>query len=317
MRQGDKAIALLFLFASMGCSHIRPDPVLPPSIEAQYPSLEIQACGQLPDELGMVLCPVVKGEPLSRLNFRVMGYYKGTIKVASKECEIDESISYEGTGLVQIPLRGTAEKSCVASVTVSPQFPREEKSGIKIHSLRGHLVVRVLPAGQQWVGFARKVTGDFSSGLRMWVGPQESVLVLVAGCGQSVYNEVHQVVDGFLDLNLSSLVPKVMPIQVCVLEGAVVSQDYQDLLFSVAVANYDPRYTSLPIPSTRVEKGKLYVNADNAVSAIALNEEYRLNNKGSFKFDPQVTNYLRLLTVAGRALLGVWLPEQQVWQWKK
>lgn len=309
----------LLLALVAGCAgKIRPDPVAVSAMDAGYPSAEVRACGKEPDELGLVPCSIKEGQLLDSLKIQVVGYYKGTIKFSSDECGVNQEVSYEGTALVPLSIPGEASRNCLVTVTVSPNFPRESSSGIKVHSLRGHVYIHVLKANENfWNGHARKVTGNFSSHLSLWVGNQTEVRVVLAGCGMAQpWDKRLPVVDGSVDVELSEIIPQEPAVKTCILEGVIISQVYKDVLMSVMVSKFDDRFTPLPIPVVKVDGDKLIVEADAGVSAIALNQEYKLNRKAKFKFDPKAVNYLRMVTVAGRAVLGIWNPQSQDWSWK-
>ena len=309
---------LFVVLALVGCGgqKLHQDPVWPVPFDAEYPTAEVQACGVLHD-LGHALCSIERGQPYDQVKFGVYVYYKGTVKVASRDCGLDEEYTYDQTGVLPISIPGNATKSCNITVTVQPKFPNEESSGIKIYSLKGMLFIRVVEkTNKNWKGFAEKVSGqNFSATINMWVGKQDTdVEMNVAGCGSSL-KKVLKPVDGYVELELEEALPADMGLRTCTLEGYVRSKVFKDLLFNILVSKYDERTVPLPIPVAKIDGKKITITGDSAVSVVALNEKYEIDNTAKFDWDATKTNTVRLLTTSGRSVVGTWLPGKG-WTWK-
>lgn len=309
---------LLLVLAVVGCGkgNLRQDPVWPVPFDAEYPTAEIQACGMVHD-LGHALCAVERGQPYNQVKLGVYVYYKGTVKVASRDCDLDEEFTYDQTGVLPINIPGGAGKNCNITVTVQPKFPKEE-NGVKIHSLKGMLFIRVLEkTNKNWKGFAEKIAGkNFSATITMWVGKQDSdVEVNVGGCGSAGYKAVARPVDGFVEFEVEDVLPADMPLKTCTMEGYVRSKVFKDFLFNVLISKYDERMTPLPIPAVKIDGKKIIITADSAVSVIAVNDKYELSNEVKLDWKADQVNTVRLLTVSGRSVVGIWTPGKG-WLWK-
>lgn len=307
---------IVLLLVVTGCGkNIRPDPVFPPSIEAEYPSAEVRACGKLM-QLGQSVCSLEKGKPYNNVKLSVYTYYKGVVKVAGRGCQLEQELSYDSTGLMEISIPGIADRNCLITVTVQPKFPNEENSGIKVNSLRGWVAIRVLPANSAWRSDAKKVTGNFSSRSKMFVGEQaEDVQVVVDGCDVVGFTKNIKPVAGYIEIELSEILKPELALGTCVLQGYVRSKVFKDVLFNIMVSKYDPRFTPLPLPVVKINGSKIEVSADAAVSAISVNDEYEITNSGKFDWKADQENTVRNITVGGRSAVGVWKPGKG-WAWK-
>ncbi len=305
---------LLLSFLVTGCGGLRPDPVPVPSIQANYPTAEIIACGKRWH--GLAICPVVRGQSYITVGINVQGYYGGVLKVDSKNCEIETAMSYTDSQLIPITIPFNAEKNCLLTVTVEPKYPKEGTQDIRIYNFIGWLALPMLQNETDvWEGFTRKVSGNFSSMVRIWVGDIPTVRLVADGCGrEDTYDESHNLLEGWLVFDLNKLVPDEMELKTCVMEGFIRNQTFQDILFNIVVSKYDERYTPLPCPSLSFDEDTLIVKASKVVSIIALDGEYEVDYETKFKkFDKTKPHILRLLTVAGRSVLDRWIVAEQKW----
>lgn len=310
---------LLISILVMGCgAHLRVDPVLP-AIEANYPTAEILACGMRWHGLGA--CAITKGNPYTDIDLGVQVYHEGTLVIDSKDCQISTILSYNKTQVIPVHIPGNVDRNCVISVTVSPKFPGETSQDIRIYSFRGHLLIRALEKDDdEWEGHIRKVTNNFSSKIRLWIGHGVTEVRIVAdGCGQSQpYDEKHSVIDGWTVMDLMDLVPGGMMPKTCVIEGFARSGVFKDLLFNIMVSKYDSKFIPLAEPSIEMDGDELICTADEAVSIIALNGKFEIDREATFEnFNRNVSNTLRLLTVGGRSAIGTWNVADQKWEWQR
>jgi len=310
------AFYLFFIALGTGCGSLRPDPVLP-AIEANYPTAEITACGKRWHGLGV--CSIVKGKNYSDLKIGIQVYHAGTLVIDSKDCDVNVTMSYSKTEVIPVHIPGIADRNCIISATVSPKYPDEEKQDIRVYSFRGYLAIRALDSkDDDWEGYVRKVTKSFSSEIKLWVGEEaDKVRLVVDGCGrEESYDESHTAFSGWITFNLKNILPTGLVPKTCILEGFARTGIFRDLLFNVGVAKYDPKFRTLPKPIIKIDGKKLTVIASKAVSIISLNDQYEVDMEAKFEnFRPNGPNILRLLTVAGRSLIGIWNVADQKWEW--
>ena len=320
-------VVLLTLF--MGCNTFKKKLHDDPNIAAYavgYPSIEFQACGNLFNGLGV--CYFKKGESLSFLNLKIQGYYKGTGRVFSESCGVDQSFTYEEHELVQVKLPETlVSHSCVFNMMLSPEYPNQYESGLEVYPLVGTLIMRAAHAVSIWRGEVRKVSGNWRSilSLPLW-SPEKKAMVGIYGCGIR-YEQELQIAEGVLDIPLELAVLK-EPNTLCVAEGvALVKEAFWDYGFTVAIAQYATilpdvakwqgmGFTPLSEPSIKLTGNNLSIVAESAVSFIGVNGKYELGNKAMFfNFETGKKGSIRLGTVKGRTLVGEWDPLKQEFQW--
>ncbi len=310
-----KMITICFLawVSLTGCTHVRPDPVAIAAIDANYHTAELSGCGYR-SEVGLLVCPILKGESYSSLGLSVRGYYQGNVKIVGSNCDVNYDLTYEGTKSIPIEIAGAANDLCLITVTVAPKFPREQKSGIKIHAVRGYIAIPMVASKDDWLGDKYRITGNSTTHLRWWVGEQDSVRLYTSACGRT-HDLVHSIDQGFLNFTLEDLIPT--DAEHCVIDGFIESAKYKTLSINILVERYNALFTPLPVPSVKIEGSHIYILADTAVSAITLNESYVLNHKAKLKFDSKKEYVMSLLTVKGRVVTGIWKPEHQEWKWKQ
>jgi len=312
-----KSMALLFLLLLVtGCSHLRPDPVAIPAIEAGYPTVEILACGQRWN--GLAVCSVNKGEPYSGIGLKIQTYFEGTVAIDAKNCDIDLAppLSYENSELISVKLPELANKNCVISVTVSPKYPKEESQDIKVYSYRGHIAIRVIDDGANWEGEAYKVTGNFRAEMGVFVGTQTQVRVVASGCGRNIYDETLPSPGGHLTIPIHDIVSPNLDVETCVIEGFIRDPQYEDILFNIIVSKYDERFVPLPTPVVEIKgQDQIRIKGDEAVSIVSLNNKYEVDMEHKFEFNPAKPNVIRVLTVKARSVIGVW--KANSWEWLK
>jgi len=72
--------------------------------------------------------------------------------------------------------------------------------------------------------------------------------------------------------------------------------------------------TFVPLPKPKLDDS-LDIIADGSVTAISLNEKYKMGNEGSFSFNHNGPNIVRVFTVNGRSKVGKWSVGEQEWEW--
>lgn len=321
------ALMVFFMVFNAGCASskkLNHDPNIP-AVAVGYPSVEFQACGNLYNGLGT--CYLRKDQNLSLVNLKIQGYYKGTGRVYSAECEVDESFTYTNHELVKVKLPDQLVKSsCIFNIILSPEYPKASESELEVYPLVGALVLRSAWADHIWRGEVRKVTGNWRSvlGLPLW-SPENKAIVAVYGCGID-YEQSLQVFDGLLEVPLEQAVLKTNK-GLCIAEGMAVTGALWNYVFTVPIAQYATSlpdvlrwegmgFTPLSVPSIKVSGSNLSVASEESVSVIGLNTEFVLGNKALFmNFKTGEKNTIRFVTVKGRTIIGEWEPLFQRFKW--
>ena len=142
---------IVLLLAFIGCSKkLHYDPSELSAIDAQYPSAEFYACGQLWSGVGV--CSIEEGTPLSTLEFKIQTYYQGEVVVDTQDCGTHYNVPYQNNELRGDFLFGTAKQSCVVTFTVIPQYPDQEHQTLPVSGFRGVLRIKVIEKDKAWVG---------------------------------------------------------------------------------------------------------------------------------------------------------------------
>jgi hypothetical protein len=290
-----------------------------PSTQANYHSAEFSACGKRFHGIG--ICPVLTEQDLDNVGFAIQGYYQGTIRV-STNCRLDnplpDSVRYLSNNLVPYYLAGKASQSCLISFVVSPEFPEEDSSGLVIHSFVGHLWIRVLNAGQSFMGFADKVAaGKNPTQIAVIpdVGDASQVQVAFESslCGVQPNPVNLPVENGILNIPLNKFIDEV-GVKTCVLNG-VAFLPSGPLRISWFIDGYDTKFLPLPIPAIVQKDSKIEISGDENVSVIALDSDFKIDREAIFDFDPARFHVLRLLTIHGRSVIGEYDPVKGKWSW--
>ena len=281
----------------VSCSQLVDDPA-PAASESNYPTVEIHAGGMVFHGLGVV--PIQYGNDYSTLNISVQGYYEGTIKVDSKDCDVHETRSYVDNELVRVPVFGPATRNCLFNFVLSPRYPKDESSGIKIHNFIGSLAVKVLDEDDKWSFRVLKATGNFKAVHSVEVNSDDEVELIMDKCGGPFHGFLNPS-NKIVEIDLSVAIDK--DTKNCVLEGLLV-QENDFWKFTVPVSIYDKSFVPLAKPKLELETKDLKITADDVVSIISLDDKYKVKNEGSFKFDPNTNHIIRILTVKGRSVIG-------------
>lgn len=303
---------VIFLLAWMlvGCTNA-PTLVQDPSIPATtagYPTAEFRACGQQWHGLGV--CSMSERVVSFGIPFELQGYYRGTVRVVSRDCKLDETVAYTDHKLMTWKVT-PPPTGCLVTFTVSPEYPKREDEDAVVYSFRGYLAIKTLK-DNLWGSEVVKVTGDWERFVPIRVGGEGNARVLATGCGVTFSQDL-QIKNGILNFPLHEAAEK-KGIRTCLLEGAVLDDRFEDFLFTIPLSVYNPKFSPLALPAVLLVDGKLDIFAENAVSVISVDNEYKLAHQGQFTFDVSVPHTVRLLTTAGRSILGVWSPDGG-WRW--
>jgi hypothetical protein len=303
----------LLLVLALACVTIPKIDYFMPSSEAGYPSAELSACGQLWH--GAAICPIPEGTDFSSLALAVQTYGNGTLTIDSDGCAVHADLTYSESKRLPIPLSGPAKKSCLISLSVYPRIENAESEGTKVHSFRGQVAVKVLPAKpNEWRGLVSRVATGQTPTAKLWVGKDTEAKMVRTGCGvKELSDEALVVTDGFATINAIPSMSK--DVGVCLVEGVIRSR-YPDLMFTVLVITYDSGFSPLPIPEVLLDGGTLTVKADAPVSQIGLDASFSGGNEATFhNFDRNKNSVLRIVSLGGRSALGEWQPKEGNWRW--
>jgi hypothetical protein len=304
---------LAITFSACGQAQIKPDPSLP-AVEANYPTAEFYACGQHFHGLG--ICRVDPSQSLDQIDFKIQGYYQGTIRVYSTNststCDFDEVISYVGNQLISVSIPGIASPGCTVGFVVSPSYPNQENQDIVVRSFVGFLRIRGVETKTSWHGDVIGVVESGKAKISIPTSDAGQVSVAVEGCGISVRKTV-TISAAAVNFTLDDLGIASFP-RNCVLEGVILGK--QQIVFSEFVSIYSKNFVPLAVPAISVAAGKIYINADDAVSVLSLDDLFTIDSSWSVSFDSTEPHILRALTAAGRSVIGDYDPLTQRWTWK-
>lgn len=299
-------LSVLFLVLSPGCSErLREDP-LPPAAQSNFPSAEGYFHGDHFVGLGVTSMQI--GQPWDELNFRIQPYYKGTVRVFSESCDVDEFTTYNGNSPIHVSIRKKVEKSCLFSFVVAPTYPKQESSGIKVYPVKGALYVKALSPGIDWTGFTSKVSSSGSASIS--IPSEQTETVVVRGC-DSTFEAPTAPINGMIKVSTDSL-GNGGRVRGCVYQGALLESKRR---FTWMVWYHASDYQRIPKPLLTQSDETLKVMSDQYVSIVSLDKHWKVGPEQEFDFDPGVPHFLRLLTVSGRVLVGFWSSQGGRWLW--
>jgi hypothetical protein len=306
-------VALFFAFIISGCGgSLRPDLSPISAYQAGYPTAEIQACGRYFSGIGV--CTIKKDAPLSSINMGVQGYFKGTITVSSKRCNIETSFRYEGSKLIPIDIPGTAQDSCNVDITLAPELPNESSTNIEVAPISGRLYIRMLEDGQVFYSQSDKIMAGTSVTMFVPIKPGGSkVRAVFKGCNSTFDKEI-ELTNGYANIPLDQLIT--LEKKDCILNGVLFGAQ-STVRLSWHVWLYDQGFVQVPLPVLLLEGNKLSIEADPSVTIIALDDKVKVDYKAKFDFTEDSPHSLHLLTTKGRNLFAVWVPGQKTWEWYK
>jgi len=305
-------IAFILVVSLGSCGHkLHQDPQGLTAVQAEYPSAEFSACGKLWHGIGV--CSLVEGQPLSKLGLEIQGYYNGSVKIDSSDCNTHMDLPYENSGKIQDFLKGVAKKSCVITFTVSPEYPRQRKQPLAVSGFRGHLRIKVLKAGDSWIGKVFRFPENTLKEWKLNVNETSSVELHFRGCNKSIDLVAAPNADGIVTLPIHSLIDG-QP-QTCVVEGLLQSKTYKDLLITIVISNYYSAFKELNLPKVTVVKRGLTISAEPATSVVSVGGQFAIDNKATFEVDLSEEHVVRALTVKGRSIIGTYNPAKRSVIW--
>lgn len=302
-------VLVSLLIAGQGCAHQPSLDPSPPAAASNYPTAEFWAQGQLFHGLGEI--SLKKGEPLSKIQLRVQGYFGGTIRVDSGFCHIKKSSNYDGMELVNFPLEGAAKESCLLDIVVSVIYPKGVDSTTLVYEMKGQLFLKVLTDDKPFMLSSSRIPDRSDSSLFVPVdGMGGAVQVIFKGCGFEYIDSV-AVNDGEAIVSARS-VSGGAPMEKCLHEGFISTLTGVKRV-SWNIWYYAKGFAPLPLPKLQFAGEYLRVAGDFATAAIILDDNYKLVYAAVFKLDPTEDHILRLLTVKGRSVLCQWFPARMEW----
>lgn len=306
-------LTLLLVLGGAGACNgpvLRRDPVLP----SNYPTAEFYACGAHWHGLGT--CLVERGRPIDSIDLSIQGYAQGAMRVVSESCGLDDTFRYSSSQRVNYSIPGLAQKSCLLTIVVLPEFSGEETAGVPIRSFKGSLWVRVTDPDEQVAVYrsALQVNSDTKISIN---APAEltTAHAIFRGCDTQFEQDV-PVVDGKLSIALSQIFSDLSEIRRCVLAGRI-DLPTNSFYVSWMVWTYGEKYSPLSIPFVSLSSKSLRVTADKNVTVIWLDNDFRYSNDTSFKFDQSKPHTLRVLTTGGRSVIGDWIVDEKRFDWKQ
>lgn len=313
-------IAIVFsfvVFTACGSGSVRPDICdgtnpngCPAASQANYPTAEFVACGKAWHGLGT--CFVKRGELLDSVGLEIQGYSRGTVRLVSQDCFIDETLRYENSQRVRMGLSGIADQSCLLSFVITPEFDPNQAEGVIIRSFKGHLWVGVREQEDVSIEFISKIPEGGDAEIRVPVGTPGLHRVVFRGCDIG-FDKCIESKDGMIGIHLSEIGPK-PGMKRCILQGGI-EDGGQNKFITWMIWGYDKKFVPLPIPVVEFDKNKINIIGDPNVSVVSLDEEWRLKNIARFKFDPMTPHIVRLLTVGGRSVFGIWNIDRRSFEW--
>lgn len=288
------------------------------AIDAGYPTAEFRACGRTWHGLG--ICSISKGDDLSKLGFEVQGYADGTIRADSVDCSISAlTRRYSANGSVDKILKGPAERSCVVTFTVSPEYPAQRRGTVVVNGFRGHLRVKVVAANEDAELLTSKVSGLFTKFWRVDTGDTAPVRVQLFGCDRTFDKVLTPAQDRSVMIPLHEAVGATP--RTCVLEGTLSSPGFQNITLSAIVSRYISSFNPLSIPDVTFKNSgknaRIIISADPQVSALSVGSKYEFSSSAEFPWDKTAPTVIRALTVKGRSVIGIYSPNSGEISWKQ
>lgn len=288
-----------------GCETLRDDNSVP-AVRSNYPTAEFSACGKVFHGLGA--CPIYPGQNPNSIGFYIQGYYSGSIRVFSAECGLDRTVTYSNSERVVFDLPNNIDKSCLIDFSVSPEYPQQDKNAVVVYGLSGQLFLKVVLPGEDWVWVSNRFPKNSFEYVTVPMVGSEARVVMYSKLCETNFDKVLPIVRGQIELSTDDIR---LYEDKCVLNGVMIND--RKRYFTWMSYRHAKEFVPLGIPKIELNGDKLSVVGDSAVAVVSLNEKYELGNTASFKFNRLRTNILRLLTVKGRSVIGIW--ENGVWTW--
>ena len=292
-----------------GCSGVKlnKDPSKP-SITSNYPTAEFYACGG--HFVGLGICDLSVGEDISSLDLSVQGYYQGRIRVFSEALPADITLNYDGLKNIPIDLTGKPKQPVLIGITHTPRFPNEENQAIEIYGVIGFLWVNVVYPGESWHHYTSKSVEGINDLVEIDVREANRLELISEGCQIDETIDVSQ--RDYYTVSLFNIVDD-LSIGQCVIDIAIIGT--RDRFLTWLSWRYDRNYRPIAIPSWKLSGQEISFKAEKHVSIISVDDEWVIGNEADFDFYRMTPHAVRLLTVKGRLIVGLWRPKMMDFVW--
>ena len=283
---------------------------------SNFYSAEFKACGEIFHGVGT--CSVKEGELYNKVKLNIQGYNYGTIKISADGCDLSQEVfRYTKHGLINIEILGEVKQSCMIQFVVQPEYSEHQTQDIVLEDFKGAIYLKSTKLSQSALTYGVRVKQFNTS---KWAipfsgGPDVRVVFFSERCNVN-FDENLKVSNNQVELSLDQLSKTLTDeMNTCVLSGAIIGKS-KTIRLSWLLSIYDEKYQRLPIPHVKFKRKRIYISAGPNVSVISLNNKYKIDKKGKFKFNKNRQNILRILTVNGRSRIGIWNPKKQRFEWK-
>lgn len=230
------------------------------SIDARYNSALMTVNGNRQVGLGIGIGPL-KG-PFS---FSVKGIHKGWVSVKSKECNLNEVVSYVNSEEVIFTAKAEVAR-CLIAITVMPEFSSLESNSIEWRSLQGFLLLRRDESIQ--IYDTSQFSKRDSTGFKVPILEKGSRLV-VKGCDINI--------DELSLTNEKFFIVKKPDSNPCLAQGFIKGKR-ENRTISFLVSSFDSDYLKLPKPSISFEGGGIFIQGSSSVSFISANNHFAFSD---------------------------------------
>lgn len=243
-----------------GCTQktLKKDPY-PSAIDNNYHSILIQVNADIFFGITTLMAPQ-KGAS----SFSILGIYKGTIHINSRECGINDQRYYSQTDFVTFTINPATDR-CFINIIVSPDFDEQEAES-KWKAISGAIVFK--RDNHKFATMSHQMrTSDFT-----WFSfdiEKQNSRVFYIGCGEHKDEKASK---GKQTLIISKNTPGI-----CVLEGFVKS-DSQDMTILSLISTYQPGFNKLPVPYISHSAGRWVFSSPYEVSLITINKRSFFSN---------------------------------------
>lgn len=303
-RQGGLIPALAFLFIGCGVE-IKQDTYLS-DFDANVPSLELFIDGASEGHfIGQAVVDLPWGSELTSINIRALGYFNGTIKAYSPDCDIPTfKTRYVNSELVRIPIEGKLQSKCTIVALMQPELPNEYNNKVVVHGLFGVLRIRGVKPGYSAQGMSfRSISGAQIHFPLLGIRDIPNQPLYVRGCGVSKDLTANKDTVSF---NSDEIGMDVETPRLCVIETAA---PQSNIIQTYMIAIYSKAYQFLARPKLWWEGNTLKYNAERSVSIVVLDgHRYRYSDHEEFSdTNPNESHDIRLITT-NRILYGAYSP---------
>jgi hypothetical protein len=302
---------ILILFLLFGCGGRLVRDASLSAFEANFPTAEFRACGDI--HHGLAVCMLEKGiDP----GLKIQGFHDGAIKISSPNCEIvgPKTFRYEDSSLVSVRLKDQ-NKSCFIQFVILPEYDTQTDSPIDVYNIKGMIYVRRVSKSSQSFSQAHHIRQFRNRNLSINVGgAEEQARLILLGCDSEFDSQI-KIVNGKIVIKTDDFVSS-REIKSCIVNGAIITKT-RKIRLTFLLNFYDEKYQRLAIPTVSFTKTKIKVKFSPSVSIIALNKKYKIKRESSFKFHKESFNILRGITVKGRTVIGIWYPTKQKFLWRQ